>query len=90
MPKKILTKRKEMNKIAILMNDCFINTTKNSDLKHSTVSNITDIDKITKRYDDHISVCKINEAYSELLREDNFSFDMASMDEVKIPYFPTN
>ena len=79
-----------MNKIAILMNDCFINITKNSDLKHSTVSNITDNDKITKRFDDHISVCKIKEAYSKILREDNFSFGMASMNEVKIPYFRTN
>ena len=39
--------------------------------------------KITKHFDDHISVCKIKEAYSEILREDNFSFKMVSMDEVK-------
>ena len=30
-----------------------------------------------------MSVCKIKEAYSEILREDNFSFKMVSVDEVK-------
>ena len=30
-----------------------------------------------------MSVCKIKEAYIEILREDNFSFKMVSMDEVK-------
>ena len=70
-------------KIATLMNNYFINITKNLDLKPSTISNTSDIDKITKHFDNHISVCKIKEAYSESLREDNFSFKMVSMDEVK-------
>ena len=70
-------------KIATLMDNYFINITKNLDLKPSTISNTSDIDKITKHFDDHISVCKIKEAYSESLREDNFSFKMVSMDEVK-------
>ena len=61
------------------MNNYFINITK----KPSTISNISDIDKITKHFDDDISVCKIKEAYSESLRENNFSFKMVSMDEVK-------
>ena len=65
------------------MNNHFISTTKNLDLKPSTVPNTSDIDEITKHFDDHISVCKIKEAYSEILREDNFSFKMVSMDEVK-------
>ena len=52
-------------------------------MKPSTVSNTSDIDEITKHFDDNISVCKIKEAYSEILREDNFSFKMVSMDEVK-------
>ena len=52
-------------------------------MKRSAVSNTSDIDKITKHFDDHISACKIREAYSEILREDNFSFKMISMDEVK-------
>ena len=30
-----------------------------------------------------MSVCKIKETYSEILREDNFSFKMVSVDEVK-------
>ena len=47
------------------MNDYFINTTKN--LKPSTVPNTSDIDEITKYCDDQISVCKMNEAYSEIL-----------------------
>ena len=48
-----------------------------------TVPNTSDIDEITKHFDDHISICKIKGAYSEILREDNFSFKMVSMDEVK-------
>ena len=70
-------------KIATLMNNYFINITKKLDLKPSTVSNTSDIDILTKHFDDHISVFKIKEAYSEILREDNFSFKMASMEEVK-------
>ena len=65
------------------MNNYFINITKNLDLKPSPVFNTSDIDEITKHFDDHISVCKIKEAYSEILQEDNFSFKMVSMDEVK-------
>ena len=70
-------------KIASLMNNYFTNITKTLDLKPSTVSNTSDIEEITKHFDDHISVCKIKEAYSKILREDNFSFSMVSMDEVK-------
>ena len=65
------------------MNNCFINITKNLDLKPSTVPNTSEIDEITKHFYDHVSVCKIKKAYSEILREDNFSFKMVSMDEVK-------
>ena len=71
------------NKIATLMNNYLINITKNLDLKPSTVPNTSNNDEITKHFDDHISVCKIKEAYSDILREDNFSFKMVSMDEVK-------
>ena len=70
-------------KIATLMNIYFINITKNLDLKLSAVPNTSDIDEITKHFDDNISVCKIKEAYSAILREDNFSFKMVSMDENK-------
>ena len=70
-------------KIATLMNNYFINITKNLDLKPSTVPNTSDLDEITKHFDDHISIYKIKEAYSEILQEDNFSFKMVSMDEVK-------
>ena len=42
------------------MNNYFTNITK----KPSTVSNIRDIDEITKYFDGDISVCKIKEAYS--------------------------
>ena len=64
------------------MNNYFINITKNLDLKPSTVPNTSDLDEITKHFDDHISVCKIKEAYSEILREDNFSFKIVSMGEI--------
>ena len=65
------------------MNNYFTNISKTLKLKPSIVSNTSDIDEITKHFDDHISLCKIKEAYSEILREDNFSFKMVSMDEVK-------
>ena len=65
------------------MNNYFISTTKNLDLKPLTISNTSDIDKITKNFDDHISVSKIKEAYSERLQEDDFGLKMVPMDEVK-------
>ena len=65
------------------MNNYFINITKNLDLEPLTVPNTSDVDEITKHFNDHVSVCKIKEAYSEILREDNFSFKIVSMDEVK-------
>ena len=64
------------------MNNYFIKITKNLDLKPSTVPNTSDIDEITKHFDDNISLWKIKEAYSEILREDNFSFKMVSMGEI--------
>ena len=55
-------------KITIVEKDSIItdkkkiaNITKNLDLKPSTVSNTSDIDEVTKHFDDH-SVCKIKEA----------------------------
>ena len=65
------------------MNNYFINITKDLDLKPSTAPNTSDIDEITKHFDDHISVCKIKEAYNEILQEDSFSFKVVSMDKVK-------
>ena len=56
-------------KIATLMNNYFINITKSLDLKPSPISNTSAIDKITKHVDDHISVCKIKEAYSKVYRK---------------------
>ena len=38
------------------MNNYFINITKNLDLKSSAFSNTSDIDEISKHFDDHISV----------------------------------
>ena len=49
-------------------------------MKPLAVSNTCDIDEITKHFDDHISVCKIEEVCSEIIQEDNFSFRMVSMD----------
>ena len=54
------------------MNINFINITKTLDLKSWTVSNTSDIDEITKHFDDHISVCKIKEVNSEILGEGDF------------------
>ena len=49
-------------KIAALMNNYFLNITKNLDLKRSTAPNTSDLDEITKHFDDHISICKIKES----------------------------
>ena len=54
------------------MNNYFINITKNLDLKPSTVSNTNGINKITKNFDGHISVCKIKDAYSEIFSFNGF------------------
>ena len=59
-----------------------MNITKKIYLKPLIVSNKSNIDEITKHLDGHISACKIKEAYSETLQEDNFSFEMVSMDDV--------
>ena len=61
------------------MSNYFINITKTLDLKPPTVSNTSDIDEITKHFDNHISLCKIK----EILREDNLILKMVSMDKVK-------
>ena len=67
------------------MNNYFLNITENLDLRPSTVSNTSDIDKITKHFDGHINVWKIKEgySYSEILQEDNFNFKMVFIDEIK-------
>ena len=57
------------------MNNHVINITKNLDSKPSRVSNTSDTDEITIHFDGHISVWKTKEAYSEILQEDNFSFN---------------
>ena len=65
------------------MNNCFINITKNLDLKILTVSNASDIDEITTSpFNDHIIVCKVKEAYIKILREDVFSFKIVSTHKV--------
>ena len=51
-------------------------------MKLSTVANTSGIVEITKHFDDHIGICKMKDAYSGILREDNFSFEMFSMEEV--------
>ena len=63
------------------MNNYFVKSTKRLYLKPSIDSNTNDIDEITKHFVDHISVCKIEEAYSEIIREDNFIFKMTYMDK---------
>ena len=38
------------------MNNSFVNVTNNLDLKPSAVPNTSDIDELSKHFDDHISV----------------------------------
>ena len=75
---------RDEKKIATLMNNYVKNIPKNLYLKPFTVPNTSDIDKITKHFDDHISVCKIKEAYSEILREDNFRQSQERSFEIKL------
>ena len=65
------------------MNNYFINISENLDLKPGTVSNTNEIDEINKHFDGIITVWKIKETYSEILRVDNFGFKMVSLDKVK-------
>ena len=41
---------------ATLINNSFVNVTKNLDLKPAAVANTSDIDELTKHFDHHISV----------------------------------
>ena len=66
-----------------MVNNYFVNITKNVDLKPSTVSKTNDFDKITKHFGGNISVCKIKKGCSKVLQEDMFNFKMVSMDKVK-------
>ena len=59
-------------------------------MKPSKIPNTSDIEEITKHFYDNLGVSKIKEAYCEILREDNFSFKMVSMDEVKKVVFKLN
>ena len=59
----------------------FISTKKILVLKPLTVPNTNDISEITKHLCGHISVCKIMEAYSKILQEDNFIFKIVSMND---------
>ena len=54
--KKILLSQTKKKKNATLMNNCFVNVTNNLDLKPSAVPNTSDIDELSKHFDDHISV----------------------------------
>ena len=63
-----------------IINYYFISITEKLDLKPLTVSSTFDIDEITKHFDDNNNVYQIKEGCSEILWEDNFTFEMVSMD----------
>ena len=54
--KRFYYNRLKKKKNATLMNNCFVNVTNNLDLKPSAVPNTSDIDELSKHFDDHISV----------------------------------
>ena len=56
----IKTNEKE---IAIIMNNFFINITKNLDLKTSKKCTTKDLNSIVSEFDDHISIKKIKEFF---------------------------
>ena len=54
--KRFYYNRLKKKKNATLMNNSFVNVTNNLDLKPSAVPNTSDIDELSKHFDDHISV----------------------------------
>ena len=68
--------------IATIMNDYFINITKNLDLKSSKKCTAKDLNSIVSEFDDHISIKKIKEFFPGINVND-FEFETVTMEDVK-------
>ena len=75
----IKTNEKE---IATIMNDYFINITKNLDLKSSKKCTAKDLNSIVSEFDHHISIKKIKEFFPHINVND-FEFETVTMEDVK-------
>ena len=75
----IKTNEKE---IATIMNDYFINITKNLDLKSSKKCTAKDLNSIVSEFDDHISIKKIKDFFPDINVND-FEFETVTMEDVK-------
>ena len=75
----IKTNEKE---IATIMNDYFINISKNLNLKSSKKCIAKDLNSIVSEFDDHISIKKINEFFPDINVND-FEFETVTMEDVK-------
>ena len=64
------------------MNKYFINITKNLNLKAPINNTTDDIQSLTNSYENHISVRKIKEAYTEIV-PDSFHFKSGSLEDLK-------
>ena len=64
------------------MNNFFINITKNVNLKPYKDSSITNINGITSKFDNHISVKKIKESFPNIVSGD-FNFQEVTREDVK-------
>ena len=69
-------------RVANLMKKYFINIRKNLNLKAPIINTTDDIQSLTKKYENHISIKKIKEAYPEIV-PDSFHFKSASLDDLK-------
>ena len=68
--------------IATIMNDYFINITKNLDLKSSKKCTAKDLNSIVSEFHDHISIKKIKEFFPDI-NVNNFEFGTVTMEDVK-------
>ena len=75
----IKTNEKE---IATIMNNFFINITKNLDLKSSKKCTTKDLNDIVSEFDDHISIKKIKEFFPDVNVND-FDVETVTMEDVK-------
>ena len=73
---------KDDKDIAKIMNNFFINVTKNLNLKSYKDLSLTDINEITSNFDNHISMKKINEYFPNIVSGD-FNFQEISRENVK-------
>ena len=64
------------------MNNFFINITKNLNLKPYKDSSITNINGITSKFDNHISIKKIKESFPNIVSGD-FNFQEVAREDVK-------